>query len=62
MAIFGEAHLSEESSSGFLPGQEVESINLAGLSHVISVTAVGSETDEKPRIYFRVYGTIAQVK
>jgi len=40
----------------------VESINLAGLSHVISVTAVGSETDEKPRIYFRVYGTIAQVK
>ena len=46
----------------FFRGQEVESINLAGLSHVISVTAVGSETDEKPRIYFRVYGTIAQVK
>ena len=39
----------------------MESINLAGLSHVISVTAVGSETDEKPRIYFRVYGIVVQV-
>ena len=44
----------------FFRGAEVDTIHLAGLSYVISVTAVGDETEEKPKIYFRVYGKLAQ--
>ena len=44
----------------FFRGAEVDTINLAGLSYVISVTEVGDETEEKPKIYFRVYGKLAQ--
>lgn len=54
---YSEKHiLTKNLLLDFFRGQEVDSINLAGLSHVISVTAIGSETDEKPRIFFRVYG------
>lgn len=55
---YSEKHiLTKNLLLDFFRGQEVDSINLAGLSHVISVTAIGSETDEKPRIFFRVYAT-----
>lgn len=39
----------------FFRGEEVDTINLTGLSYVIAVTAVGEESDEKPKIFFRVY-------
>ena len=41
----------------FFRGEEVDSINLAGLTYVISVTALGDNSDEKPKILFRVYCT-----
>ena len=51
---------SEKHMLDFFRGAEVDTTNLAGLSYVISVTAVGDETEEKPKIYFRVYGKLAQ--
>ena len=39
----------------FFRGEEVDTINLTGLSYVIAVTAIGDESDEKPKIFFRVY-------
>lgn len=39
----------------FFRGMEVDTINLTGLSYVISVTAIGDETQEKPVVLFRVY-------
>ena len=42
----------------FFRGVEVETVNLAGLSYVISVTAVGDESEEHPKIYFRGYGRL----
>ena len=42
----------------FFRGEEVNSINLTGLSYVIAVTAIGSDTDLKPILNFRVYGLL----
>ena len=42
----------------FFRGEEVSTINLTGLSYVISVTAIGDETQEKPVVLFRVYSTV----
>ncbi len=39
----------------FFRGEEVSTINLTGLSYVIAVTAIGDESDAKPKIFFRVY-------
>ncbi|KAM7457428.1 hypothetical protein BLSTO_01811 [Blastocystis sp. subtype 1] len=41
----------------FFRGEEVSTINLTGLSYVIAVTAIGDESDAKPKIFFRVYST-----
>ena len=41
----------------FFRGEEVDSINLAGLTYVIAVTALGDASDEKPKILFRAYCT-----
>ena len=39
----------------FFRGEEVSTINLTGLSYVISVTAIGDETQEKTVVLIRVY-------
>ena len=53
---YSEKHvLAKNMILDFFRGEEVDSINLAGLTYVISVTALGDDSEEKPKIVFRVY-------
>ena len=53
---YSEKHvLAKNLILDFFRGEEVDSINLAGLTYVIAVTALGDASDEKPKILFRAY-------
>lgn len=59
---YSEKHvLAKNLILDFFRGEEVDSINLAGLTYVIAVTALGDDTDDKPKILFRAYCIICHI-